>query len=1111
MHPESGRSRTHAPEDRAEDPRADRIRRIVEDCLCRRAAGEPLADSDLCAAHPDLLPELSEELRTLAVIERARHSRTGRRAPDATNAGVFPELTVPVDFFPGYQLLREIHRGGQGVVYRALQSSTGRKVALKVLLDGAFAGPLDRARFEREIKLLAALRHQNIVTIHDSGSVAGRFYFVMEYVAGRPLDVYMSSEPRSIEQSLRLFLKICDAVNAAHLRGIIHRDLKPANLLVDEQGDPHILDFGLARLDPAANDEEGRTTMTHTGQFVGSLPWAAPEQADGGPARVDMRSDVYSLGVILYQMLTGKFPYSVVGPMHEVVQRIVSDPPLSPRRLRPEIDDDLATILHTCLAKDRERRYQTAGELARDVQRYLHGEPLEAKRNSAWYMLRKSLQRFRLLLSVAALFVVLLAAATTVSISLWRSATQREAEARENLWQSLVSQARATRATSHMGRRFDALAAVTEAAAIRRNLELRNEMIAALAVSDLRPRQAAFAWHGAPVFDPAFERCATLGHRQLVYRVADGRLLAQIPDTTDGADLQKLALAGPFVARLFLTPDEKRRLEVWNTDETRLILSLDDLPPGGRFDIAPDARTIAVADPDRAVQLYDLATGTPQRRYPLDRVPSHMTFDPAGRRLALYHGAFGDGAILDLEDGRLTPILPDARIGWAAAWSPDGRFLAAAAINHIYLWDTVDHRPAGALRCHDSVITHLAISPDGTRLLSRSWDDASVLWSLATQRPLVEINGSFLAFSSDGAIGGWTVRSQGGRPIVEPTILDLTRDEECRPLAGWTDPESLAANQALFAARGTLLLSSVDSEIRPDFRGLYLFEPRSGTQLVHLPLDIAVAVTVAPAAEQVCTFERGTGLCLRNLNMTERGPSIGPPELLVAGSECTGLACSADGRLAAMSDSPGRVVLVDLTENAPPRRFDCMPGAFVRAVSSDAKLLVVTAWHAGGAEVWETAGPTRVASLPIGAQGFAAFSPDDRYLVTADSEALTRWDTSTWTHTASIPGAYSSVTCAPDGTFIAVATLANRVTLVDAATLAELCTLQPPEKIATGSIAVSPDSALVVQMSNRAGIGFIWDLRRIRAQLAPVGLDWDLPPVRSPDCAAPRESAPAAH
>ncbi|HOX60356.1 MAG TPA: serine/threonine-protein kinase, partial [Verrucomicrobiota bacterium] len=323
---------------------------------------------------------------------------------DASSPGAF------ADRIPGYEIAREIHRGGQGVVYQAVQEGTKRKVAIKVMREGPFAGPKDKARFDREVEVLGQLNHPNIVAIHNSGSVGGMFYFVMDYISGQPLDVWMVSGERSIEQTLKLFTKICDAVNAAHLKGIIHRDLKPGNIRIDASGAPHILDFGLAKM--AAGTEA--SVMTVTGQFIGSLPWASPEQAEGIPGRIDTRTDVYSLGVILYQMLTGRFPYEVVGNIRDVLDRIMKTEPTRPSTIRRQINDEVETIVLKCLSKERERRYQSAGELARDIGHYLAGDPIEAKRDSALYVLKKSLRRYRVPVAVAASFVTLLAISAVV-------------------------------------------------------------------------------------------------------------------------------------------------------------------------------------------------------------------------------------------------------------------------------------------------------------------------------------------------------------------------------------------------------------------------------------------------------------------------------------------------------------------------------------------------------------------------------------------------------------------------------------------------------------------------------------------------------------------------
>src|SRR4029079_10079841 len=262
----------------------------------------------------------------------------------------------------------EIHRGGQGVVYQAIQKNTKRKVAIKVMREGPFAGAKDKVRFEREVQILGSLNHPHIVAIHDSGLAAGNFYFVMDYISGQPLDLYMSSGKRSIDETLRLFIKIGQAVTAAHLRGIIHRDLKPRNIRIDQNGEPHILDFGLAEIATAEVMGESRPqVMTIPGQFVGSLPWASPEQAEGTPDKIDVRTDVYSLGVVLYEMLTGKFPYEVVGNMRDVLDNILRAEPARPSTVRRQINDEVETIVLKCLAKDRDRRYQSARELARDI------------------------------------------------------------------------------------------------------------------------------------------------------------------------------------------------------------------------------------------------------------------------------------------------------------------------------------------------------------------------------------------------------------------------------------------------------------------------------------------------------------------------------------------------------------------------------------------------------------------------------------------------------------------------------------------------------------------------------------------------------------------------
>jgi predicted Ser/Thr protein kinase len=365
-------------------------------------------------AEPDAARELSRHLDQCAVcrdeVEKCRRAVTSPRpqvapgtialvsADQTADSAARPTLTRPPDLinhsspaaaFPGYDILKELHRGGQGIVYQAIQRSTKRKVAIKVVKEGPFASRGEKLRFEREVAILAQLRHANIVSIHDSGEAGGCAYYVMDYIRGEALDRWLAQNPRTVEEKLRLFFKIASAVGVAHLRGVTHRDLKPGNVLVDERGEPHILDFGLAKTAGGMDT----TLMTRTGQFMGSLPWASPEQAEALPEKIDVRSDVYSLGVMLYQMLTGQFPYDVTGNMCDVLKRIMHAEPRRPRTVCREVRRELETILLACLEKQPQRRYKTAGELAEDIGRYLAGEPIRQRAPSVRYVAEVRVRR----------------------------------------------------------------------------------------------------------------------------------------------------------------------------------------------------------------------------------------------------------------------------------------------------------------------------------------------------------------------------------------------------------------------------------------------------------------------------------------------------------------------------------------------------------------------------------------------------------------------------------------------------------------------------------------------------------------------------------------------
>ena len=396
-----------------------------EDDLGTSAISVPNRDpSRLDPANSDTPPPAPAD--ELDLIMAARMQASHRSGPVVRGA--------PGGQIPGYQIHNELHRGGQGVVYLATHEGTRRQVAIKVMLNGGFASPHDKVRFEREIQVLAQLQNPNIVSIHDSGEAGENAFYVMDFVAGPTLDEYVESREMTVREKLVLFMVVCQAVNAAHLRGVIHRDLKPSNIRVTPEGEPKVLDFGLAKVSGDGDMHATMPTqMTRTGQFIGSMPWASPEQARGEGARIDVRTDVYALGVILYQMLCGgRFPYEVEGSARDVLDNIIARDPVRPRSIDNRIEADVEAITLKCLEKSVDRRYQSAGELARDIERFLAGDAIEARRWSKRYVVGKFLQRNIALTAAAGVaFVAVIAVAIAIADRLDAGDTadpQREAE-----------------------------------------------------------------------------------------------------------------------------------------------------------------------------------------------------------------------------------------------------------------------------------------------------------------------------------------------------------------------------------------------------------------------------------------------------------------------------------------------------------------------------------------------------------------------------------------------------------------------------------------------------------------------------------------------------------
>src|SRR5215470_10402493 len=347
--------------------------------ICRNCGAKILSDAPegLCSG---CVLEAAIGISSDAVADVASPQRDKQASQKATLAAeLLGELGE-------YELLEEVGRGGQGVVFRARQKSLNRIVALKVIRLGQWASKAHLRRFRLEAEAAARLEHPGIVPIHDVGERDGSCYFSMKFVEGGQLDAVAKREPMPIRRDAELIAKIARTVHYAHEHGILHRDIKPGNILLDRKGEPHLTDFGLARL------VESESSVTQTLDVLGTPSYMAPEQAVGNNAAVSSATDVYGLGAVLYQLLTGQPPFAG-GTTYETIKLLLDTEPRQPRVLNPKIDRDLSTICLKCLEKDPQRRYASALALAEDLDRWLKQEPIQARHTGIFTRGRKWVRR----------------------------------------------------------------------------------------------------------------------------------------------------------------------------------------------------------------------------------------------------------------------------------------------------------------------------------------------------------------------------------------------------------------------------------------------------------------------------------------------------------------------------------------------------------------------------------------------------------------------------------------------------------------------------------------------------------------------------------------------
>ena len=344
-------------------------------------------------------------------------SRTGqRRAPAPTR----------IRYFGDYEIIREIARGGMGVVFQARQVSLNRTVALKMILAGQLADETDVKRFHTEAEAAANLDHPGIVPIYEVGQHEGQHYFSMGFVEGQSLSQRLAEGPLPAREAAELIRRVSEAIEYAHRHGVIHRDLKPANILLDQDGNPRVTDFGLAK------KIEGDSGLTGSGQIMGTPSYMPPEQAGGKRGEVGPAADVYALGATLYALVTGRPPFQAATPMDTVLQ-VISDEPVPPRRLNASVPRDLETICLKCLEKEPGRRYASAAALAEDLRRYLAGEPILARPVTRVERAVKWVRRRPAIASLAAAAILATVFGMVGVLWQWRRSEKNRAEGREEL------------------------------------------------------------------------------------------------------------------------------------------------------------------------------------------------------------------------------------------------------------------------------------------------------------------------------------------------------------------------------------------------------------------------------------------------------------------------------------------------------------------------------------------------------------------------------------------------------------------------------------------------------------------------------------------------------